>query len=354
MQILLLSIMAKCGVFTHVRDLAHYLKKCGMDPLIGLINSAKTRQTFRLSRIDLEAMSKSFEGIPYFLYHSHDELFHCINNKRIELVHAHSPLVYPAAVNTAHHFGIPLVITLHGLLTPSLYVQALEAADSIIAIGPEVANSAGIEYQEKIHIIFNGIDLEHYKIGEYNSPDAPLKILWIGRTSGTAARGAEYLARAVRIIRARGIPIEAKVIGYPLGVDIRGMTVCGWVHDPLPFLQASDITFARGRALREGMACGNVGFLLAHGYGGMVMEDWFKNGRHVQLSGSIEHGCETLNSSHIVNDILYFYENRDQLYRAKMAARKVAEAYFDIGSMVQETCKVYAEASKLHSLRQGL
>ena len=44
MQVLLLSIMAKSGVFTHVRDLSVSLRKAGVKPILGLINSEKAKK----------------------------------------------------------------------------------------------------------------------------------------------------------------------------------------------------------------------------------------------------------------------------------------------------------------------
>jgi len=265
LKILFLSIIAKCGVFTHVRELALYMQKLGIQPVIGFIHNSDTVRMFKVTKKDMDAMNESLRGIPYFLYESDEDLLQRTNNMQIDLLHAHSPIVLSAAMKVSNKLNIPYVITLHGVSNWSkLHNRAMEQAKGIIAIGPEVAKSAGIEYQKKIQIIFNGIDIEHYKPGNIEKTNEPLRIIWMGRTNGPSADGAAYLARAIRILGKKGISVDAKIVGYASGANTVGMQNCGWIHDPLIYLQNNHIVFARGRALREAMACGNVGFLIGH------------------------------------------------------------------------------------------
>lgn len=354
MRVLLLSIIAKCGVYTHVRELAMYMQKLGVEPVIGLIHNHGTMRKFKTTETDLEAMIGSLREIEYFFYESDEDLLKQVVSMEINIVHAHSPLVITAAMKVSDKLNIPFVMTLHSVINwPMLHPTAMEKADCIIAIGPEVAKSAGSRYQEKVHIVLNGIDLEHYKPAQNITFNGALRIIWVGRTNGAASMGAQYLARAVRILRKKGIPVEAKIIGYAVGANITGMKNCGWAHDPLPHLHWSHIVFARGRALREAMACGNVGFLIGQGYGGMIREDRFEENRQPQLSGSIKHGCVKLNVSMIIKDILYFHRHRRELAEARKAARRIAEMHFDARIMTEHTCNVYQKALKLHSHKQN-
>lgn len=353
MKVLLLSIIAKCGVFTHVRELSLYLQKLGIKPVIGFIHNERTISKFKLTDTDLQAMIKSLNGIKHFFYESNEDLLDKISDMKISLVHAHSPLTFAAAMKVSDNLNIPFVITLHSTLDWSkLHPISMKKADCIIAIGPEVAKSAGSSYQEKVHIIFNGIDLERYKPYENTSINGPLRIMWMGRTNGAASMGAQYLARAVRILRKKGIPVEAKIIGYAVGADVGGLKNYNWVHDPLPYLQRNHIVFARGRALREAMACGNVGILVGQGYGGIVREDWFENGKKPQLSGSLKHGYKKHDVSLIMKDILFFHRNRTELAKARKAARKIAEMHFDARKMAEQTYNVYKKAIELHAHKQ--
>lgn len=349
MRVLLLSIIAKCGVFTHVRELALYLKKLGIEPVVGFIHNTRATSMFKLTETDIGAMIQSLNGLSYLLYDSEENLLEQISSLQIDLLHAHSPLVFAASLKVSQKLNIPFVITLHSVLNWNrLYPAAMKEAKSIIAIGPEVAKSAGKVYQTKVQIIFNGIDIEHYKPDNINMVDDPLRIIWVGRTNGAAARGVIYLACAISLLKQKGIPIEAKVVGHAVDASVKGMEACGWVHDPLPYLHWSHIAFARGRALREAMACGNVGFLIGQGYGGIVEPEWFFNNRQPQLSGSLKHGSTKLSVSKIYKDILYFHKHRMALEQSRKIARKIAEENFDVKKMVEQTYSVYQTAIQLH------
>lgn len=346
MQVLLLSIMARCGVFTHVRDLALSLQKNGIRPVLGLINSQGARESFKISEADFAEMEKLLEGIPYFCYESDLDILREIKNQQVSLVHAHSPLVMSTALNLSRQLNIPYVVTLHGALNWSkLYPQNMKKATKIIAIGPEVAKSAGMENLKKTTTIYNGVDLERFSPAtDYQYADGPLHILWLGRTNGPASQGAGFLAEAISKLQKQGVQLQAKALGYASGASIRGMEACGWVYDPVPFLQWGHLVFARGRALREAMACGNAGFLLAQGYGGRINQAWFTGGRIPQLSGSTKHGAKQLDSSMLADEILYYYLHRQELAAARCEARKIAETYFDVHIMGEQTCAVYEEA----------
>jgi hypothetical protein len=353
-RVLLLSIIAKCGVFTHVRELALYMRELGIEPVIGLIHNAKTTSMFKLTETDINAMIQSFNDLSYILYDSDENLLEQISSLQIDLVHAHSPLVFETSLKVSKKLDIPFVITLHSVLNwGKLYPIAMKEAKCIIAIGPEVAKSAGKVYRNKVQIIFNGIDIEHYKPDNSSLPYGPLRIIWMGRTNGAAARGVIYLASAICILKQNGIPIEAKVVGHAVDASTKGMEDCGWVHDPLPHLHWGNIVFARGRALREAMACGNVGFMIGQGYGGIVEPEWFLNNKQPQLSGSLKHGCAKLNVLKIYKDILYFHKHRYALDRARKIARKIAEENFDVKKMVEQTYSVYQTAIQLHSNKQN-
>lgn len=350
MRILILSIISKCGVFTHVRELALYMNKLGIEPVIGLIHNAKTARMFKLTEADLDAMIHSLSKLDYFLYDSDENLLEQISSQQIDLVHAHSPLVFAASLKTSQKLHIPFVITLHSVLNwGKLYPTAMKEAQCIIAIGPEVAKSAGKMYQDKVQIIFNGIDIDYYKPDNTNILYGPLRIIWMGRTNGAAARGVIYLAHAIYILKEKGIPIEAKIIGHAGSTSTKAMEDSGWVYNPLPYLQWSHIVFARGRALREAMACGNAGLLIGQGYGGLVEPAWFLNNKTPQLSGSLKHGYARLSVAKIYKDILFFHKHRFALEEIRKIARKIAEENFDVRKMAEQTFCVYQTAIQLQS-----
>lgn len=190
----------------------------------------------------------------------------------------------------------------------------------------------------------NSVDTKRFVPSNNDTVDNHLHVLWIGRTSGAAAKGARALSNAIKIIKKKKIPIEAKFIGYATGISARSTEAYGWVHDPVPYLQWSHVVFGRGRALREAMSCGNVGFLIGEGYGGIVKPDWFKDGKQPLLSASLKHGYSKLDISTIVNDLLYFHYHRSALKKARKTAREICVKNFNIDIMVEKTYSVYKKA----------
>ena len=345
MHILLLSIFAKCGVFTHVRDLAVSLESLGLNPVIGFIDNKKCREKFPLSPEDKTAMTDKLGKVPFFFFTTVQELKEQVRGRKFNLIHAHSPFVLHCGRELAEQLKVPYVITLHGVLAwAKRYRTPLAAAGMIIAVGTETAKSLGGAYRFKSRVIFNGIDLNYFRPPPQKSFAGPLRVLWLGRVSGKAALGVECLSEAVGRLRREGIAVEAKALGIVGGAGITHLEYLGWVHELLPHLQWGQIVFARGRALREAMACGNAGFLLAHGYGGLITSDLFSEEEWPLLSGERKHGAERLDPLRIAEDLKTLHHNRHLLAEKCWESRRIAEQYFAVERMAQETLDVYVEA----------
>jgi starch synthase len=141
---------------------------------------------------------------------------------KANLVHCHTWYVHWAGILAKLNYGVPMVITVHSLepLRPwkreqlgggydfSCWVEktALEMADAVIAVSRETR--ADIEHlfdvrPERVHVIYNGIDLEEYKCVESK---AALKrfginsvepyVLFVGRI--TRQKGIIHLVNAIK------------------------------------------------------------------------------------------------------------------------------------------------------------
>ncbi|HVJ57136.1 MAG TPA: glycogen synthase [Terrimicrobiaceae bacterium] len=139
-----------------------------------------------------------------------------------DLVHCHTWYVHWGGILAKLNYGIPLVITVHSLeplrpwkreqlgggydFTCWLEKTAIEMADAVIAVSRETR--ADIERlfdvrPEKVHVIYNGIDLEEYKHVESRAalkrfginPVEPY-ILFVGRI--TRQKGIIHLVNAIK------------------------------------------------------------------------------------------------------------------------------------------------------------
>jgi alpha-maltose-1-phosphate synthase len=141
---------------------------------------------------------------------------------KADLVHCHTWYVHWAGILAKLNYGVPMVITVHSLepLRPwkreqlgggydfSCWVEktALEMADAVIAVSRETR--ADIEHlfdvrPERVHVIYNGIDLEEYKCVEskaalkrFGINSVESYVLFVGRI--TRQKGIIHLVNAIK------------------------------------------------------------------------------------------------------------------------------------------------------------
>jgi len=139
-----------------------------------------------------------------------------------DLVHCHTWYAYWGGILAKLNYGIPLVVTVHSLeplrpwkreqlgggydFTCWLERTALEMADAVIAVSEETKRDVRRLFQvpdERLHVIYNGIDLEEYQAVSTQEvlerfgidPEKPY-VLFLGRIS--RQKGIVYLVNAIR------------------------------------------------------------------------------------------------------------------------------------------------------------
>lgn len=333
-RVLLTAPVIRSGVFTHVCDLTHQLGRLGAEPFLAVVSRDQASEMF----------CRQHAGCPYDYFDSARELVSLARNRRISLIHAHSPLTLDASFEAAKKMSLPLVITLHGKLDwAARHPNSLKYAAHIIAVGAETARLAGAEYQKKITVIYNGINLKRFQPKVVPGADTgPLRVLYFGRTSGPDARGFAALDKAVKFIRNQS-SVDARLVGRAAGVFAGSFYQCGWLDEPLPVLQWGQVAFGRGRSLREAMACGNVGCLLGEGYGGVLTQERMEN-NWPSLSGKIKLGANAADADTIAKDLIKVEQDRYLLQNLRKEAHEIAVQYFDARKMAEETVDVYRTA----------
>jgi len=141
-----------------------------------------------------------------------------------DIVHCHTWYAHFAGIIAKLCYGIPLVITTHSLepLRPwkreqlgrgydaSSWIEktALEMADALIAVSEETKDDV-LKYfnvdEEKVKVIYNGINLEEYIVTDetstlerYNIDTAKPYVLFVGRI--TRQKGIIHLVNAIKYI----------------------------------------------------------------------------------------------------------------------------------------------------------
>lgn len=332
LHILLATILARSGILTHVRDLAENLLAQGIEVSLSIVRGPSTPSEWHASLL------RPLAHLPHMVHgaDSHTRLVRFARRRGVDLIHAHSRVNFRACLVATRRLSLPLVVTLHSVFPwMKLYPRTMALAERIIAVGPAQAQTVW-SYAGKVQIIQNGINLNRFRPDEGNPLSGPLRVVWFGRTHGLLATGIAVLDEAVGLLLESGRLVDARMIGIAPETNLRHLRVERWVPDPVPHLQFSHIAFARSRAIREAMACGNVGFLLGYGYGGPLNRHWFVDDRYTLAAlPEDELPCPTPDS--IAADIARFDDDRLALRQARLEARSLALRYFDAQVMARRT-----------------
>ncbi|NMA60268.1 MAG: glycosyltransferase family 4 protein [Firmicutes bacterium] len=280
------------------------------------------------------------DNVPVFYYTTTADLALICERLEPQLIHSHSPHCFNSSVTVSINYCLPLVITLHSTLwVEELYPLTLLMAKKIIAVGPAQARVVP-KFQSKTVVIPNGIDLARFR-PKRRFLRSKFKLCWFGRVHGEMAMGAESLNRALAIVRGHGIYLEAYFLGNAPPIPKEQFIDLGWLDDPVSVLQRTHVVFGHGRALREAMACGNVGFLLGAGYGGRVTRELIGELQH--LDAFPQYHLAQARPERLASDILEFVESRRVLSQFQKEARQIALDYFDVQLMVKGTLSIYEQ-----------
>ncbi|MDP4611688.1 MAG: glycogen synthase [Opitutales bacterium] len=144
------------------------------------------------------------------------------DGNQADIVHCHTWYTHLAGIMTKLNYGIPLVLTGHSLepLRPwkreqlaggydfSCWVErtAMEMADALIAVSEGTKTDILKHFNvpaEKIHVIYNGIDTDEYKVvdaspahAKFGIPTDKPFVLFVGRI--TRQKGIVHLVEAIK------------------------------------------------------------------------------------------------------------------------------------------------------------
>lgn len=183
------------------------LRVCGAEPWNAIANG--TREKFKGA---LEALSLNLTQIKAL--------------ESIDIVHTHTWYVSMAGFLAKKLYGVPFVLTTHSLeplrawkaeqlgsgyaLSSWMERTAILDADAVIAVSREAREDALRVYPiapERVHVIYNGIDLNEYRrtadataLRTYGVDPSVPYVLFVGRI--TRQKGVTHLADAIRYLPA--------------------------------------------------------------------------------------------------------------------------------------------------------
>lgn len=342
MKILMTSIACRSGLFTHVLDLVKGMRRQGIDALLAVKGPSDSKH----ATDHLESL-KLLGNLPYYEYETSTDLGRYARAIQASVIHAHSPTTFGASRRVSKALSVPLVLTLHSPRNWSKrFARTLQYADRIIAVGPAQARSVLRGYGHKLRVVANGINLSRFRPPKVAPPlRGALRVIWFGRTNGPLTLGLAALDQAIGRLKHRGYEILGKKIGIAKGVSVKHMDDCDWLTDPVPYLQEGHVAFGHSRALREAMACGNAGFLVAYGFGAAVREEDFHKAGH-SLDAFPTSGFPEARIEPITRWLIKLYTNRAIIRNLRLEAVKLAARHFDRRDMVKDTLDVYQGLSE--------
>ena len=330
MQVLLLNRFFRSGQTVHVEQLARGLMQRGHKVKVYLDNNP-------------ESLKRSPQTLKAYNNHKKNLVLQGVNvletfPEKVSfktIIHAHSSITWPQATTLAKDFHCPLVLTIHGYGLNN-YISYMQQADLVISVGKCFAEPYQNEVKDII-VLGNAVDLLEYQPAKKHQDKKV--ITYLGRYAESKRLGLIILGEALNEV-AKKVPLEIRVIGnIPFGI-FTGVNVnnYGWQEDRAHFLADSDIVIGTGMAIREGMATGNVGYVLGRDADGFV--DPSKLEPIPEFTG----GKSGLNPdlSLIYNSFLELLQDEAALRELQQESRLFAQKYLDYNNFLDQIEDLYS------------
>lgn len=332
MRVLMLSDFFLSGQTTHVLELTKQLYKLGVEIHLafGTIYS-KLFKSHYAPQLLANKISFSQEG-------DLNQLFAKALKWQPDLIHCQSSTLFKNTQYLALRLGLPYVLTCHGLgFQHPRYRTPFKQASAIIAIGPKVAKELE-EYYEKVVIIPNGIDPEHFSPRPENQSKRK-KVVYVGRLEEKRIPALQELVKAHKNITNQPLTIISD-----WNPSLPGTNFVSWQVDLVPRLQQAGIVVGCGRTAREALSCGNAVLLMQQAYDGVVSSQLVSS-PDFDFSGNLAR----FPLSFVEKDLRKLLKSPSRLKKLQDWSRHYAKTMLSSAEMAEKTLELYEEVLGLVS-----
>lgn len=271
MKILHLNRFSYSGQTTHVFSLVQEQQRQGHLSHLAL-EGYPTLAALNVYRKTIERL-----GVTVIRPGDKKTLSRMIQKHKYDIIHAHSSLTFPMAHRLCREFGIPYVVTCHGLgLNKEEYKAFFHDAGALFCISPRVEQSMH-DYADKVLPVVNGVDLELFK-PEIKAE--PVKVALVSRIDAWKQEGYHHFCKAADLLEG----VEFYIASNKPPLSPRAVFL-GWTDDVAELLAKTDIVVGTGRAIVEGLASGNAALVLGRTYQGLVTSEKMKEEDYLDFSG---------------------------------------------------------------------
>ncbi len=295
-----------------------------------------------------------------------------LRRRGIHLVHAHSRAASWVAYFATRATGVPLVSTLHALQPLHPTARAFSVyGEQVIVVSPSVEQNAvrglGLP-RERVHLVPNGVDLEHFRPADAGAAadarralgipvGAPL-IALVGRLSGPRFDAARLVVSEV-LPRLRASVPDARLVvagGMRVAGDFAAVVVeangrlgegavlhLGHVADVRSVLAAADVVIAAGRSALEALAVERPVVALGEThYVGVVDEATAAEARRTNFGDTGARAAA--DAARVAGDVAGLL--RDPAARAKLGAwgRSFVERHYAAAALWPRVREIYRRA----------
>jgi len=364
----LLALMAldAGGAETHAVSLAKQLKKRGVHVLVA---SHGGKLTEDLTRAGIEHFTLPLDRkSPSSLLCSAKGLVRIVKAYDVNIIHAHARI--PAWVSqwVAYVTGCPYITTSHGIYSTSWGMGFITAwGKRIIAVSDDVKKHLiqGFKVNnDKIHVIPNGIDMNHFDPKVDSSEvekqlgllPEDLKIVYISRLMGARGEIALRLIEALPEIERAFPTIKLVVVGegdkfdaintlansYNADSGCNKVIVTGARLDTNLLMNLADVAVGVGRVALEAMAmekpviiAGEAGFM------GLLTPEKFEKAMAHNFSG--RGSVKRTDATNIANAIIQILKAADRRKELGVFGRQKVQKFFSIETMTDDVLNVYQQ-----------
>ncbi|WP_432665988.1 glycosyltransferase [Wukongibacter baidiensis] len=374
MNVLLASMtMDIGGAETHVIELAKGLKKIGHNPIVISAGGIYVQELLAdeichyeapLNKKDIKSLTESMKV-----------LTRIIDEKKIDLIHAHGRIPALNSKIVSKLKGIPFMTTAHAKFDASLiYKYTSFWGKEVICISEDIKdhlmNNFNVK-EEKITIIPNGIDTMKFSPRE-DSVDLKnelvlgedtLKVIYISRISGPLAELAKLVIEAGNEIFKENEEIEFIVVGDGDDEDFKRVReaaenvnsehdkkvvhILGKRTDIPEILSLADVTVCVARTALEAMASEKPVILAGgEGYMGVLTEKNMRDAISNNFTGRTSN--DEINIEKLKEEILCLCQPESKKLRVELGklGREVVMNQFSIQTMVKSTVDIYNKLVK--------
>lgn len=335
------------GSSVYTLALANHLPDFGFDPTILCESAARIPPRFRqrLNILEIPTLTRRFVGLWAIR-----RLAREFAGNPPALVHAQRRTLDTLALEFAHRFGCPYLVTVQDMIPADESLSVLpDRLGAIIAVSPSVERDLVVGASVPpalVHMIANGVELPPIPV----LPPArdERKIPVVGTASALEpSKGLTYFLMAAELMLSSGYDVEFLIAGAgpeeetlrraAAVLDIANrVTFVGHTQQYSRVLDLMDVFVlpsleqGLGTIMLEAMALGKP--VVATRVGGIA--DFFVDGEHALLVPSANHVV-------LAEKIKYLLDNPEKARRTAMAGQQFVREQFSAERMTRQTTELY-------------